>query len=334
MSSDEIVDFTPQTKTVDDEFGHRLTRESNTDAVVAFVLSEQMGREAAQSFLHAVHNVERGGIGGRKNHSSSFSVELLSWRDDRPIGVRYVASDETTRKRFDRYLRDYAESESAVEGETAPFVDLSSDDHLAMATVTSRNQDYSEPIDDHPFARNRSNTPFETITNAMRGDSESTTDATVMVQFVCKPAISFADKNWLNWHSEVATRIGQKLKTYRAILTGSLAGFFQSGPGARPGYHVTARIIGVSSDPEIATGRVAQAAQCYQSASRPYRPGFGPVFPETRRIETLAMQAANREWVDDSIPLSVDTLAAVAHPPAARDRSCTERCAEREDRYR
>lgn len=333
--SDAVTHSASQTKIVNDKFTDRLTQESDTDAVVAFVPFGQMERETARKFFLSVRNVERGGLGGRKNLSSPFAVELLSWRDDRQIGIRYTAPDAPTRKRFARYLRRFSTDASAVEVESESFMDVSPGDYLSMATVTQRDRDYRKPIDDHPFVRNRPKTLFETITSAMRGDPESATNATVLVQFVCKPAISYAHKEWLNWHSGVNTRIGSMLKTYRAIFGGSVTEYLQSGIGPQPGYHATARIIAVSSDSEMATERVAQTAQCYQSASTPYRHGSRPVFAETRRVETLAMQAANREWTNDGITLSVDTLAAVTHPPAATEPLVdTERSAEREKRDR
>ncbi|EMA47803.1 hypothetical protein [Halococcus salifodinae] len=83
------------------------------------------------------------------------------------------------------------------------------------------------------------------------------------------------------------------------------------------GHHFCIRIIAVSDDPEVAKRRVANVASTYSEFDAPeFEQGFEPSSLSSKQLYRMVQRAAGREYTDQRMVFSTDTLAGVCQVPA------------------
>jgi hypothetical protein len=83
------------------------------------------------------------------------------------------------------------------------------------------------------------------------------------------------------------------------------------------GHHLCIRIIAVSDAPEVAKRRVANVASTYSEFDAPeFEQGFVPASLSTKQLYRMVQRAAGREYADQEMVFSTDTLAGVCQVPA------------------
>jgi hypothetical protein len=83
------------------------------------------------------------------------------------------------------------------------------------------------------------------------------------------------------------------------------------------GHHFCIRIIAVSDDPEVAKRRVANVASTYSEFDAPeFEQGFEPSSLSSKQLYRMVQRAAGREYTDQGMVYSTDTLAGVCQVPA------------------
>ncbi|MFC7193195.1 hypothetical protein ACFQL7_27695 [Halocatena marina] len=313
------------------------------------------GIEKARTFFRGIHNVERGGRKQNKNISSPFTFEIVYWRDERRIGFRYATQDGMLRREIEEEL-DSSYHDSDIDETRESFFDISPDDHLAAATLSLRDPAYLKPINHYKLSpEDFEIDPYDSITSQMTGRGQGT-DATVIVQIVMLPAISTANRDSLNWHYGADT-LAKDLETARegirwTAVAETVASVFTdrieqqdieasqekyvteedraaadavANQRNQLGFHVNVRLLALSTDPDVARKRVEYTARKYRNFyNARHGQGFVPEYNPSGGVEGVVRRAITREWIDQDMPMSIDALTGLAHPPTNLNTPATE----------
>jgi hypothetical protein len=332
--------------------------------VISLVPYKREGEiDKARTFFRAIHNVERAGRKQAQNESSPFTFEIVHWRNDRRIGFRYATQDDGLRRDIEREL-DSCYHDSDIERVPERFFDISDDDHLAAVTLQLRDDEYLKPINHYNLMpEDFEDDPYQSITTQMAGDSQGT-DATVVVQIAMRPAISTANRDSLNWHDgadKLATRLEESHEGFRwASIPETLLSVFiedlhqqdiehskeryvseedrQAADAVanqrnQLGFHVNIRILALSTDAETARKRVEYTARKYRNFyNAKHGQGLVPDYTPDGGVEGMVRRAISRTWVDHKMPMSIDALTGLAHPPTDLNTNEVEYTIERNDR--
>jgi hypothetical protein len=338
--------------------------EAEYGTVIALVPYKRDGEiDKARTFFRAIHNVERAGRKQARNESSPFTFEIVHWRDDRRIGFRYATQDDGLRRDIEREL-DSCYHDSDIERVPERFFDISAEDHLAAATLQLRDTEYLKPINHYNLMPGDfEDDPYQSITTQMAGDTQGT-DATVVVQIAMRPAISTANRDKLNWHhgaDKLATRLEESRDGFRwaAIPETLLSVFIEdikqqeiehskeryvseedrkaadavANQRNQLGFDVNIRLMALSTDAETARKRVEYTARKYRNFyNAKHGQGLVPDYTPDGGVEAMVRRAISREWVDHDMPMSIDALTGLAHPPTDLNTNEVEYTIERNDR--
>ena len=331
----------PQAIEVSDEIVAEITDKSDGyGPIVRIVPYEgEGGITTARHFFRGVHRVKRGGRKRNTNETLPWSFEIVHWGDDREIRFRYAAPDRETRSKVFRQL-DSTYHDSDVTLEKEPFCDIKPGDHVATAELRLQKDEPLLPINHAKLnPEDFEIDPYDAVTSEMAGDRTGA-DATVIVQIVLRPAMSDQDdgkRAWWHGAGKTAKRYEQPDRSFRwgSILDG-LAGDFDpetenegyvsnadreaasviANQRNELGYHTNVRVIAISSDRATALERVQATTEKYGNFyNSSHGQGFTADFSQNP-IELLRLSVA-RDWVDREMPMSIDALTGLAHPPTS-----------------
>lgn len=316
---------------------------SETDVIEVMPYQDELDLTTAMRFLEDLHNVEQGGVGGRKNVSDPFTIEHVF--EDGSLRFRFGPGNPHQNKRIQRAARTHY-GDADIADTRSSFLDIEPGQHLAGAWLTLRDPDYFLPIKHFQIQPAQFETdPYDSITSELVGlPTDAATNA--MVQIVLRPAWSNHPRDRKNWYHGIDTTAEQLKEPDQGFRWGSViedvvtgmvggepvdadatkttpatneqqrAAEIVANQRAEKGYHLNVRILAASDDPEIAVQRVEDTARMYRTFyTSTYEQGFKPTFPAAGSLQELAAAAASREWIDRNITFATSTLAGVAHLP-------------------
>lgn len=338
-------DTRPSAVEVDDELAEDLHRRAGEQGTVITIVPYKRdgGFPKNRAFFKSVHSIQRDADGG--NETPPFAFELVYWKESRRIGFRYACS--TTKQR--RAIRRAAEScyhDADIEEQPEPVLDIEAGQSLAAGRLALRADGTDEhlmPINNYKLSPDEFQiNPYDSITSEMVGDTYGS-DASVVVQLTCKPAVSLSDESGENWH-DGADRLAKDLSDpeHGFRFWGGLADFFYllvdedhdvevekegyqtstdttaadvvADQRGQLGYHVNVRILCIGDDDTTVRERLEHVCEKYRNFyNANHGQGFRGVF-EDDPVE-VAKRVASREWVDREMPMSLDSLAGLAGPP-------------------
>lgn len=323
-----------------EELESRATAE--TDVVEVMPFQDDLDLVKAMRFLEDLHNVEKGGMGGRKNVSDPFTIEHVF--ENGSLRFRLGPGNPHQNKQIQMVARTHYGDADIAESHST-FLDVEPGQHLAGARLTLRDPDYFLPIKHFQITPKQFQTdPYDSITSELVGlPTDAKTNA--IVQIVLRPAWSNHPRDRKNWYhgiDKTAKYLKQPTQGFRwgSVAENVLAGMV-GGEGtseatkqtpatgeqkqaaetvanqrAEKGYHLNVRVFAVSDDPDEAVERVEDTARMYRTFyTSTYEQGFKPKFPGADGLRDLSAKAASREWINRKIVFSTSTLAGVAHLP-------------------
>ena len=317
---------------------------SETNVVEVMPYQDDLDLTQAMRFLEDLHDVDQGGVGGRKNVSDPLTIELVF--EDGSLRFRFGPGNEHQNKRVQRAARTHYGDADIAEVESS-FINAEPGQHLAGARLSLREPDYFLPIKHFQISPDQFETdPYDSITSELVGmPTDAKTNA--IVQIVLRPAWSnhrSDRKNWYHGVDKTAKRLKQPSQGFRwgsvaeglvsAMVGGETVGEegatkttpatseqkqaaeIVANQRAEKGYHLNVRVFAASEDPDEAIERVEDTARMYRTFyTSTYEQGFKPKFPNGGSLRELAATAASREWVNRKMVFSTSTLAGVAHLP-------------------
>jgi hypothetical protein len=317
---------------------------SETNVVEVMPYQDDLDLTTAMRFLEDLHDVEKGGVGGRKNVSDPITIELVF--EDGSLRFRFGPGNQHQNKQVQLAARTHYGDADIAEVESS-FLDVEPGQHLAGAWLTLRDPDYFLPIKHFQITPDQFKTdPYDSITSELVGmPTDANTNA--MVQIVLRPAWSnhrSDRKNWYHGVDKTAKRLKQPSQGFRwgsvaeglvsAVIGGETVGEegatkttpatqeqkqaaeIVANQRAEKGYHLNVRVFAASDDPDEAVERVEDTARMYRTFyTSTYEQGFKPKFPDGGSLRELAATAASREWMNRKMIFSTSTLAGVAHLP-------------------
>jgi hypothetical protein len=317
---------------------------SETDVVEVMPYQDDLDLTKAMRFLEDLHDVEQGGVGGRKNVTDPLSIELVF--EDGSLRFRFGPGNQHQNKQVQLAARTHYGDADIAEAESS-FLDVEPGQHLAGSWLTLRDPDYFLPIKHYQITPDQFETdPYDSITSELVGmPTDANTNA--IVQIVLRPAWSnhrSDRKNWYHGVDKTAKRLKQPSQGFRwgSVAEGLVGAMIGGEPvgdegatkttpatseqkqaaetvanqRAEKGYHLNVRVLAASDDPDEAVERVEDTARMYRTFyTSTYEQGFKPKFPDGGSLRELAATAASREWVNRKMVFSTSTLAGVAHLP-------------------
>ena len=317
---------------------------SETNVVEVMPYQDDLDLTTAMRFLEDLHDVEKGGMGGRKNTSDPLTIELVF--ENGSLRFRFGPGNQRQNKQVQRAARTHYGDADIAEAEPS-FLDVEPGQHLAGAWLTLREPDYFLPIKHYQITPDQFKTdPYDSITSELVGmPTDAETNA--IVQIILRPAWSnhrSDRKNWYHGVDKTAKRLKQPSQGFRwgAVAEGLVGAVIGGEPvgeegatkttpatqeqkqaaeivanqRAEKGYHLNIRVFAASDDPDEAVERVEDTARMYRTFyTSTYEQGFKPKFPSSGSLRELAATAASREWVNRKMVFSTSTLAGVAHLP-------------------
>lgn len=331
---------------IDDGVCEDLEARARSEANVVEVMPYQddLDLTKAMRFLEDLHDVEQGGVGGRKNVSDPLSIELVF--EDGSLRFRFGPGNQHQNKQVQLAARTHYGDADIAEAESS-FLDVEPGQHLAGSWLTLRDPDYFLPIKHYQITPDQFETdPYDSITSELVG-MPTDTNTNAIVQIVLRPAWSnhrSDRKNWYHGVDKTAKRLKQPSQGFRwgSVAEGLVGAMIGGEPvgdegatkttpatqeqkqaaeivanqRAEKGYHLNVRVFAASDDPDEAVERVEDTARMYRTFyTSTYEQGFKPKFPDGGSLRELAATAASREWVNRKMVFSTSTLAGVAHLP-------------------
>jgi hypothetical protein len=318
--------------------------EQQTNVVEVMPYQDDLDLTTAMRFLEDLHDVEKSGVGGRKNVSDPLSIELVF--EDGSLRFRFGPGNRHQNKQVQMAARTHY-GDADINEAPSTFLDVEPGQHLAGAWLTLRDPDYFLPIKHYQISPNQFETdPYDSITSELVG-LPTDTKTNAMVQIVLRPAWSNHPRDRKNWYHGVdktAERLKQPSQGFRwgAVAEGVVGAVIGGEPvgeegatkttpatseqkqaaetvanqRAEKGYHLNVRVFAASEDPEEAIERVEDTARMYRTFyTSTYEQGFKPKFPGADGLRGLSTTAASRKWIDRNIVFSTSTLAGLAHLP-------------------
>ena len=323
------------------DLDQRAAQGANVVEVMPY--QDDLDLTTAMRFLEDLHDVEQGGMAGRKNVSDPLTIELVF--EDGSLRFRFGPGNRHQNKQVQMAARTHY-GDADINEAPPSFLNVEPGQHLAGAWLTLRDPDYFLPIKHYQITPEQFETdPYDSITSELVGmPTDAKTNA--MVQVVLRPAWSNHPRDRKNWYHGVdktAKRLKQPSQGFRwgsvaeDVITGMVGGEpvdddatkktpatqeqkqaaeIVANQRAEKGYHLNVRVFAASEDPDEAIERVEDTARMYRTFyTSTYEQGFTPEFPSGGGLQDLVMSAASREWIDRNIVFSTSTLAGVAHLP-------------------
>lgn len=335
----------PDVVEVSEELAEDLhTRAGDLGSVITIVpYKRDGGMPLNRAFFKSVHSIRRNAK--RENVAEPFTFELVYWKRERRIGFRYACQSAKQR----RAIRRAAEScyeHADIHEEREMLIDVEAGDALTAGHLAYRADDPGDelmPINNYKLnPEDFKINPYDPISSEMTGDDHGA-DASVVVQVVCKPAVSLSDREEENWHhgsGDKAEELADPEHGFR--FWGAMADFFyqlvdpeheveveqegyQSSEDTSAadvianqrktlGYHVNIRVMCVGDGGQTTRERLTHVCEKYRNFyNATHGQGLKPVYEEDS-VET-ARRVASREWVDRAMPMCLEGLAGLGGPP-------------------
>ena len=170
---------------------------SQTDVVEVMPYQDDLDLTKAMRFLEDLHDVEGGGMGGRKNVSDPITIELVF--EDGSLRFRFGPGNRHQNKEVRLATRTHY-GDADIASTQSSFLDVKEGQHLAGAWLTLRDSDYFLPIKHYQITPDQFKTdPYDSITSELVGmPTDAKTNA--IVQIVLRPAWSNHRSDHKNWY--------------------------------------------------------------------------------------------------------------------------------------
>lgn len=273
--------------------------------------------------LRSIHDVKMAGLLRRTNSSDHHTFEI--WFDEGELNFFvHVATPDAAETITSRIESSYGNSD-VYPVKTAGFPSVTMDDYVAGATL-GLEQHHFYPIRQFREGRGFERDPYAEVTNEML----STEDSSVVVQVVFRPEpTGWADDDggalfgrgssvddvaeglkqgqvtgWLNPHVRDPSKKDREAAKIIEQQRGKLA------------YNVTLRVMAISPDQGEAEARCKGVADMFaRHYNATTEQGFTPSPVSPRQVGEFVTDCQRRTWTDQSMILTVDELAGVAHIP-------------------
>ncbi|HET7322861.1 MAG TPA: hypothetical protein VFJ06_00840, partial [Halococcus sp.] len=140
---------------------------NETNVVEVMPYQDDLDLTKAMRFLEDLHNVEKDGMGGRKNASDPITIEHVF--EDGSLRFRFGPGNLQQNKQVQLAARTHYGDADIAETRSS-FLDVEPGQHLAGAWLTLRKPDYFLPIKHYQISPDQFETdPYDSITSELVG---------------------------------------------------------------------------------------------------------------------------------------------------------------------